>query len=122
MRQFFGDLVMSIISAITLANARGIVLSPTSASSVGWLARPIVIQAAWPAPGASSDRRAGRRGHRRPSSRSDRKHASPQDALKAMDHPQRVARIAQCRPHAGGKSPSRKSRAYVEALQQLSLF
>jgi hypothetical protein len=39
-----------------------------------------------------------------------------------MDHPQKVARIAKCRPPAGGKSPSRKSRAYVEALQQLSLF
>jgi hypothetical protein len=36
MRQFFGGLVMSIISATTLANAREIVLSPTGASSVGW--------------------------------------------------------------------------------------
>jgi hypothetical protein len=88
---------------------------------VGWLARPIVIVivigAACPAPGASPDRRAGRRGHRRPSSRSDRKHASPQDVCKAVDHPQKVARIAKCRPPAGGKSPSRKSRACVEALQ-----
>jgi hypothetical protein len=30
---------MSIISAITLANARWIVLSPTGASSVGWPGR-----------------------------------------------------------------------------------